>query len=121
MKLSEYKNEQAIEILADIIEPATAILNDDEIKTVYNREGSKIFDVAKAIMKRHAKEIVEILARLDGCEPPEYECTVFTLPAKIIELMNDKELISFFSSQSQMRDGVSSGSAMENTEEADKA
>lgn len=98
MKLSEIKNEAALDILADILEPACSILADPEVKEAFT-ESKQPLTICKTIIKGHKKEIIEILARLDGAEPSSYEISIITLPARIIELLNDETLIDFFTSQ----------------------
>ena len=94
MKLSEYKNEQALDILADILEPSSKIFSDKEVKKAFET-GDKIRGI-KAAIKTHKSEIIEILAVLDGVPVAEYECNVLTLPIKLLEILNDTDLMSFF-------------------------
>lgn len=114
MKLSEYKNEAALDLLADIIEPATEIMADKEVYAVFQSNGKKMTAI-KAAIKNHKSAVIEILAALDGVPVEDYECNVFTLPAKLVEILNDKELIEFFTLQGQTEGAKSSGSATENT------
>ena len=116
MKLSEYKNEQALEVLADLLEPALEIFTDKELIKLIKAEGSKAAAIKYAI-KEHTKSVLEILAITEGVPVEEYECNVMSLPAKILEILNDKELMSFFSSQLPMGEQTSFGSATESTEE----
>lgn len=95
MKLSEYKNEQALDILADILEPSAKIFSDKDVKKAFET-GDKIKGI-KAAIKTHKSEIIEILAVLDGVPVAEYECNVLTLPVKLLEILNDTDLMSFFS------------------------
>ena len=115
MKLSEYKNEEALEVLADIVEPAVDIFSDKELIEIIKAENK-----GKAIsyaLKEHKKSVLEILAAMERKPVSEYECSVLTLPTKILEILNDKELVSFFSSQLPMEAKTSSGSATETIEE----
>lgn len=115
MKLSEYKGEQALDLLADIIEPASKIMADKEVlDTLRNTNKAAAIKVA---IKRHKQELIEIMAALDGEDPQKYEVGFLTLPIKLLEILNDKELMSLFHSQGQTGDATSSGSASENTEE----
>ena len=114
MKISEYKNEEALDLLADIIEPAGEILSDESIKKAYN--GKIDLKLVSAIVKAHKKEVLKILARLDNTPVSEYECNIFTLPFKLLEILSDKELINFFNLQAQRAAGAASESAMANTE-----
>ena len=97
MKLSDYKNEQALDLLADIIEPASSIFSDGAVKKAFET-GNKIKAIQVAI-KSHKSEIIEILATFDGIPVEKYECNVLTLPVKVLEILNDPILTSFFSSQ----------------------
>lgn len=99
-KLSEYKNEEALELLADLIEPAAVICADTEIANAVRSGLSKI-KVVKMIIKNHKHEVIEILALLDNIPLEEYECNLLSLPSRIIEILNDEELMRFFNSQGQ--------------------
>ena len=61
------------------------------------------------------------MARLDNEDYDEYvkKVNIFTLPKKLLELLDDKELLDFFVSQGLMTGNEFSGSAMENTEETE--
>lgn len=111
MKLSEYKGEQALDILADIVEPAASIFADAEVRQIFE-SGQPKLKAVRTIIKRHKPQVMEILAALDGEDPATYNPGLFTLPLRLIEILNDPELASFFEQQSQIADGASSGSAM---------
>ena len=113
MKLSEYQGEAALDILADLIEPAGEIMSDKEIGEVFKKNRFKA--VALAI-KNHKNAVMKIMSTIDGIPVDEYKCNVFTLPVKILELLNDPALVQLFTYQGQMGDAISSGSASENTE-----
>ena len=114
MKLSEYQGEAALDILSDLIEPAGEIMSDKKIGEVFKKNRFKAIGLA---IKNHKKAVMQIMATIDGVPVEEYKCNVFTLPAKILELLNDSELIQLFTYQGQTGDANSSGSASENTGE----
>ena len=114
MKLSEYQGEEALDLLADLIEPAGEIMSDKEIGDLFKKNRFKAIGLA---IKNHKKAVMQIMATMDGVPVDEYKCNVFTLPVKILELLNDSELIRLFTYQGQTGDANSSGSASENTEE----
>ena len=114
MKLSEYQGEAALDLLADLIEPAGEIMSDKEIGEVFKDNRFKAIGMA---IKNHKKAVMKILATMDGVPVEEYKCNVLTLPVKILELLNDPELIRLFQYQGQTGDANSSGSASVNTEE----
>lgn len=119
MRLSDFKGEEAIDVLADIIEPLSIILIDEEIQKLAEKKVAPLFYV-KPILKVHKKEIIEILAILDRKTVEDYkkDLNLLTLPMQVLELINDPEVQNLFSSQGQSRiiPLASSGPAMENTE-----
>lgn len=114
MKLSEYQGEAALDILADLIEPAGDIMSDKEIGEVFKENRFKAIGLA---IKNHKKAVMQILATMDGVPVEEYKCNVFSLPVKILEILNDPEMIQLFQYQGQTGDAKSSGSASVNTED----
>ena len=114
MKLSEYQGEAALDILADLIEPAGEIMSDKEIGEVFKKNRFKAIGLA---IKNHKKSVMQILATMDGVPVDEYKCNVFSLPVKILEILNDPEMIQLFQYQGQTGDANSSGSASVNTED----
>ena len=113
MKLSEYQGEAALDLLADLIEPAGEIMSDKEIGEVFKKNRFKAIGLA---IKNHKKAVMQIMAVLDGVPVEEYKCNVFSLPVKILEILNDPEMIQLFQYQGQTGDANSSGSASENIE-----
>lgn len=121
MKVTDFKDEAAIKLLADILDPTAAIFGDAKVKTVLAAVENGTFTRAQAIsevLRLHPKEIMAIMAALEGKKPEEFHCNILTLPAKIIELTEDEELMVFFKSQvEEMMEKEPSGSPMENIEE----
>jgi hypothetical protein len=115
MKLSEYKNEDALLKLADLLEPISKIATGDAIKKLRGSGASKL-KVAQELLRSNPKEIIEVMAILDDVPVDEYEVNIVTLPVKLVELMNDPEIMSLFKLQGQSSEKTSSGSATENTE-----
>lgn len=114
-KLSEIKGEDAIDVLADILEPVTSIAADDEIRKAVKAGLPKI-KLIQLALKSHKKDIVKILAVMDGQDAENYEVNLLELPARILEILNDETIMSLFTSQGQMMESERSGSALENTE-----
>ena len=122
MKITEYKGEDAIDLLADIMEPAGEIIGDPKVEELFTTSGINVGlltrGLIKHILKNHKKALLQIMARLENVPYDEYVKTVniFTLPKKALEMLDDKELMDFFVSQGLKKGGVSFGSVMENTE-----
>lgn len=117
MKLSEYKGEKALDVFADLIEPFAAIASDKEVMN-HVRSGKPTIKLIKPLLKNHKREVIEIMAILDGEDPANYseKVNVFTLPKKLLEILNDPDLKSLFTLQGQKTDETSSGSATESIE-----
>lgn len=119
-KLSEYRDGDALDLLADIMEPAAEIMIDDEVRKAFD-EDTKLHAASVAI-KLHKDAVLKILATLDGVPVEEYHCNIFTLPARVLEILNDDELINFFTTQAQtMTSATSSGPVTETTEDGGTA
>lgn len=114
MKLSEVKGEAALDLLADIIEPATSILADPKVQKAIKKDNKMV--VIKLILKDHKKAVIEIMAAMDGVPVSEYKVNILTLPMKLLEIMNDEELVSFFTSAELTEEQTISTESAENTE-----
>lgn len=114
-KFNELKDDEAIEILGDIIEPAYTIMTDDEVKAAFRTNEKTLIKLAKIICKKYTKEVFEILAVMDGQKVEEYHCSFFTLPFRVLEILNNKDLLDFFSSAAGVEVDQPSTSAMEST------
>ena len=112
-QLSEIRGEDALDILADLIEPV-AEFSEDKIFVSYVRAGKNIKAVRHAL-KDHKKAVLTIMAILEGEDPKAYNPPLVALPVMLLQLLNDPELIALFQSEQTV---TSSGSATENTEEA---
>lgn len=117
-KLSDYKDEAAIDLWADIIDIASVIIKDDHIREVAQDENKSNLILAKELLKRHKKEISQILLLIDDT-PINGLNILLRLIAILNEIGEHPELADFFAMQGQTEIEESSGSAMVNTEEKD--
>lgn len=111
MKISDYRGEDALDVLVDIIDPMAEIFGDPEFAKTWQHK-SRLVAVKYAISK-HKKAVVAMLAALERKDPEEYESEirVFTLPIKALEIFSDPELTNLFPSQGQNSEKTSSGPA----------
>jgi len=63
-RLSDYKNDEALELWGDIIEPMSAIITDEEVRKTF-QSGTNITTIVKMMLKKHPKEVSKILLRID--------------------------------------------------------
>lgn len=120
-KLKDYKDEQALDLLAEVFEPAIAIMSDDEFLTAFDKNRLQAVKIA---IKNHKNEVMQILAAMEGVPVEEYHCSIFVLPIRlgeiIIQIMNNPDLMAFFTPQGEKKSKTSFGSATANTEENDQ-
>lgn len=114
--LSDYKGDEAIELWADLLDPLTKIIGDDEVRKVVGSGESKIA-IAKVILKSHKEETVEILTRIDP-EPINGLTIVLRLVHLLADIGSNDEVKSFFGFAEQAKmDNESFGSPTESTKE----
>ena len=114
MKLSEIKGEKALEVVADLIDPVGRLMQDEKFKE-YIDSDSKL-ELIKYLLKNHKKDVLEILALLNGEDPKTYEPTLLSLPKMLMDLLSDPDVMSLFGSQDQNTELASFGPATENIE-----
>ena len=121
-KLSDFRDEQALDLLADIFDPAVKIMVDEEFVRTFDK-GNRVEAVSIAI-KKHKAEVMAILAAMEGVPVEEYHCNIFTLPLRlgevIGEIMKEPELMAFFTQQGERKSETYSGSATASTEEKEQ-
>lgn len=112
-RLSEYKDEEALDLLADILSPTVEIMQDESVQKFFNKGDEKmtVADVVTLVIKTHKKAVMQIMAALEGVPSEEYHCNIFTLPAQLMQVVNDPDLRAFFALQSQTDSASTSGSA----------
>lgn len=127
MRLSDIKGERTLEVIADIIDPIANIAEDEEASALFKREKlpegmtAKKFLLqrarksAPALLKGHKEDIISILAAIEGTTPDEYAgaLNLVKLIKDTVDLLTDEAFGALFISA---QSGISSGSALENTE-----
>lgn len=119
MRLLELKNEEALDLLADIIDPISRITSDKLFLETY-KSGDKVGAI-KILIRAHKKEIIEIMAISEGVPVEEYQFNVLTLPAVLMDILNSEEISSLFpsSGQTEEEEQLTFESVSANTEEGE--
>lgn len=92
-KLSEIKGEEALDVLAEILVPITAIVNDEEVRNGFDTNVAMCVSIA---LKKHKAEVIDILAAIDGKPKEELDIDLLTLPAVVTEILSDPAVQSLF-------------------------
>ena len=106
MKLSEIKGERALDVLADLIDPVAEIFGDKEISAAL-QSGKAPAKAIKLALKNHKRAVLDMMAALDGEDPATYQPSLFVLPKRLLDLLNDPEVQQLFSSQETTSGGIS--------------
>lgn len=115
MKLSQFENDEAIELLANILDPAIEIMGDPVIVEVL-RSGKPPLLAIKKALKDHKTAVIDIVAAMHGETRETVKFTMPSLIKDVLELLSDNELKAVFTSQSPKNAPESFGSATESTE-----
>lgn len=128
MKLSEIKGERTLDVIADIIEPVANIAGDKEASKLFRRERApdgvdhrefainRLKKGVPALLKMHKKDVIAILAAIEGVTPAEYAAAMnlAKLAKDCVDLITDDEFANLFISA--MPGEMNSGSASQTTE-----
>ncbi len=111
MKLSAFKDEKGVEVVAKLLGPLGRIVSNKENADMKDKS---LLQFASTLMRNNPKDIIAMLAILDGKEPEEYHCSAASILADVLNMLSDEELLQLFGVRRQ--NPASSGSASENTE-----
>ena len=115
--LSDYKDREAMELWADLIEPCVKIFGNDNLQDVF-RNGSPTLVKAQAILKSCPDEACQIMKRIDPDTPIDGISVVTRLVSLLTEVYDNPSVKPFLSSVAEASKGQThSGSATENTED----
>lgn len=110
--LSEIQGEEALDVLADLIDPVSEISTDEEFVNLVRAH--KNLEAARKALHDHKKSILRILAVVNGVDEAEYNPSFWEIPMSILKILNDPAFKMVF----QLADPKKpSGSATENTAE----
>ena len=115
MKLSDYKNEEAIEVLADLLDPVSKIITDKEVESAMKAK-LPVALIAKKALKKQKDAVIEMVAALHRSTPEEYEFTIPSLLRDLLDILNDPEVVGLFT----LPDTEASSGSVTATTEAEK-
>lgn len=94
-KLSEIKGEEALDVLAEILEPIVEIANDEDVRAGFDTNIAKCVSVA---LKKYKKQILEIFASINGKSVDETceEIDLLSLPSYILDVLSDPAIRRLF-------------------------
>ncbi len=111
MRLSEFKDEKGIEVVAKLLVPIGNIASNKENGDAKDKS---ILAFASSILQNNKRDVMDMLAILSDNDPANYHCTAATVLMDVLNMVSDPELMELFGLQRQTP--ASSGSASETTE-----
>lgn len=118
-RLQDIKGEEALDVLADILEYVVMLTQNDKVREIIENKGFRHVDSIKTLIKEGKNEIIHIMAAIDGKSYDEFleSFDLLTLPVMLYQTFDDEALQAVFLSQAQTTEETSSGLATENIEE----
>ena len=113
MKLSDFKDEQGVEVVAKLMIPICKIVANPANKEA---KGKTKLEFASAMLQNSPCEVKEMLAILNCVEPEDYHCNGSTVIAGLFDLLSDPELMQLFGLQGKKEGPTCSGSQSETIE-----
>lgn len=114
--ITQYKNGDAIDLLANIMEHAMDIIGDKKFVAKW-KSGKPVMYAIVYAMKEHRDALVNLVCAIHGETPDTYQFDAVGLIRDVQEIIDSPLFNEVFSSQNQMTESAPSGSATENTEE----
>lgn len=129
MRLSDIKGERTLDVIADIIDPIANIAEDPAAADLFVRKklpdgmdpGKFLLQRARksvpALLKGHKEDVIAVLAAVEGISQEDYAgaLNLVKLFQDCVELMTDKEFLTFFTFARSETGAGTSGSAVESS------
>lgn len=108
MKLSDIKGPRVMDVMADVIEHLSSIMDDKEVKELIESikkskasDGRELMDTVlpklPAIIRGNGSDVIAIMASINGVTEDEYadNMTMQSLITDVKEILTDEDFLSF--------------------------
>ena len=110
-KLSDFKDDAAIEVVADLLPYISEIVQNSANKEA---RGKDTMSFISALLRNSKHAVKGVLAVLNETPVEDYTCTAASILADAVTMLSDPDLLVLFGVQRQT--SASAGSASESTE-----
>lgn len=114
-KLSEFKDEKAIEVISELISPIFEIFSNAKNLELKDEQSAAV--MFGKFFKNSPKAMMKIFAILSEEDPETYHCNGIEVAKNLVDLVSDKDLLELFISRRQTGDATSSASVSTITED----
>ena len=93
-KILDARGDEALDVLADLLDPVTEIAQDPEISAMMRGGKASVASFVMAILKTHKSDVIRIFAVDDGVSVEEEKklMSVLTIPARALKLFSNPEV-----------------------------
>lgn len=119
-KLSEYKDGEALDMMADMLDPLVSLTKNETFMRMINDKNASRLEIVQVVLRECKQEMMQILATLNGVPVEEYHCSIASIIKDMSAIFADKDFTDFFESQGQKSSDTTFGSVTENTGDAEK-
>ncbi len=98
-RILDARGEEALDVLADLLDPITEIATDPEISGMMQTGGSAtVAQFAAAVLRRHKSAVMQIMAIDDGKTAEEERgiLSAVTVPARLLKLLSNPAVKELF-------------------------
>lgn len=89
------ENEEMIEALGNVLESIEVLKEDEKLLKII--ESQNVLKIGIYLCKNHSKEVVDIMASLEGTPREEYKLTIPKVIKALNEIKADDDMLAFFS------------------------
>lgn len=89
------ENEEMIEALGNVLESIEVLKEDEKLLKIL--ESQNVLKIGIYLCKNHSKEVVDIMASLEGTPREEYKLTIPKVIKALNEIKADDDMLAFFS------------------------
>lgn len=114
MKLTDFKDADAIRVIADLLPHVGNIAKNSAVEKA--RKGS-MMEFAATLLKENPSDVLAMLAILNNQAPAEYHCNAANVIMDVFSMISDPALLELFGLPTRTQ--TTSGSASANTEDTE--
>lgn len=108
MKVDNLYRGDAIDLIADLLEPASVIMQDKKIADILQTE--TYVGIAVYILKHHKEQAIKIVCVINGEDPDTWEFNAWDVLRTLMNIIENPQIAEVFGLQSQNEQSTGFGS-----------
>ena len=99
MKIDKYVREDAIDLIANLLDPVSRIMAMKKTKEVF--ETKTVIEIAVYILKNFKQEAIEIVCVINGEDPKRWQFTAYDVINTLTDILKNPQIMEVFGLRSQ--------------------